>query len=111
MENKAVLDLLEIAPEYRDVLENCKSLTIAHDVDDLIKLSVPSDNPRWEVGFDVPGIGYVPGMFAVLRMALPQIIRMNLRRDPDSMITDDLHPTKFGSKKYLMRTLPNYDNR
>ena len=96
MEINEVLEKLDLPEEYRDVLEHCQKLLFAHDVNELIDLSVLGKEDSMEVGFEVPGKGYVKEAW-VCRVkngiAANYYDSYLRRRDPDSMIIGDDFPS------------------
>jgi hypothetical protein len=96
MDNHEVLEKLELPEEYRDLLFNCQKLVFAHDVNDLIALSVLDGKDTMEIGFEVPGKGYIKEAWV---SRVKNGIAANYydpylrRRDPDSMIIGDDNPS------------------
>ena len=59
MNTDSLLARLSLSPDVAGVLSGCRSLTIAHTVEDLRTLSVCGDNLSCEVAYEVPGKGRV----------------------------------------------------
>lgn len=92
-----LLDRLDLPEDLRDVLTNCRSLTIAKSTEQLVELSLGgSENGRFEVGYDVPGRGWVPEAHVVRArngVAANYVDPYMRRRDPDCMFIADGRPT------------------
>jgi hypothetical protein len=92
-----LLDGLSLPGDLRDVLENCRSLTIAESTEQLVELSLGgSDDGQFEVGYDVPGRGWVPEVDVVRArngVAANYLEPYMRRRDPECMVIADERPT------------------
>lgn len=92
-----LLSRLNLPEELRDVLTNCRSLTIAESTKQLVELSLGgSEDGRFEVGYDVPGRGWVPEVHVVRArngVAVNYVDPYMRRRDPDCMVIADDRPT------------------
>ncbi len=92
-----LLNRLNLPEELRDVLTNCRSLTIAESTAQLVDFSLGgSDDGRFEVGYDVPGRGWVPEVHVVQArngVAVNYVDPYMRRRDPDCMFIADERPT------------------
>ena len=92
-----VLNRLNLPEELFDVLTNCRSLTIAESTEQLVDLSLAgSADGRFEVGYDVPGRGWVPEVHVVRvrnGVAVNYVEPYMRRRDPDCMVIADERPT------------------
>src|SRR6056297_3201147 len=102
MNKQQILEKIDLPDDVRDIIENCKSIILADDVEDLIELSVRNDSGVQVVSFDVPGHG-------VIEEAIVHRVKNGIsanycdpylrRRDPESMIVaDDLPSDKVNFK-------------
>jgi hypothetical protein len=93
----ALLGRLNLPEDLREVLMNCRSLTIAESTEQLVELSLGgSDDGRFEVGYDVPGRGWVSEVHVVRArngVAVNYVDPYMRRRDPDCMVIADERPT------------------
>lgn len=92
MDNKFIKKL-KLSKEIEDVLLNCKSLTVATSIDDLIKLSLIDEKNGWhDVSYDIPGKGNVTEA-RVCRVnngiATNYVEPYMRRRDPNCMLIGD----------------------
>ena len=96
MNTDSLLARLSLSPDVAGVLSGCRSLTIAHTVEDLRTLSVCGDALSCEVAYDVPDKGRVVEA-VVCRVkngiAANYVEPYMRRRDPDSMLIGDDLPT------------------
>lgn len=95
--HSALLSRMAMPAHLRDVLTNCRSLTIAESTAQLVKLSLGgSEDGRFEVGYDVPGQGWVPEVQVVRArngVAANYVEPYMRRRDPECMVIADERPT------------------
>jgi hypothetical protein len=93
----SLLAQIVVPGELRDVLTNCRSLTVARSVDHLVELALgDSTDGRFEVGYDVPGRGWVPEVHVVKvrnGVAANYVEPYMRRRDPECMVIADDRPT------------------
>ncbi|MHB1319768.1 MAG: DUF4914 family protein, partial [Anaerolineae bacterium] len=88
-----LLEGLSLPGDLRDVLLNCRSLTIAESVEQLTELALgDSGSGPFEVGYYVPGRGWVREVTVVRArngVAANYVDPYMRRRDPDCMVIAD----------------------
>ncbi len=91
------IDALNV-PEYiHDILVNAKEVIFPASRDEMLSLAMGGEAERFEVGYDVPGKGYIKEANVVKcknGLAVNYYEDYMRRRDPDSLIIGDDAPTQ-----------------